>query len=321
MKRILFISIILSAFTVQSVAATDNCELKSITTIDLTLAPGGIAILPATLNGKRVGLMLRLDAIASLIDPVVAEEWSMPLHTVVADLTYGDLRIKKTAEYQDLSVGDIKYPPKGLFLVAPEPLNIPTLDDLRIVGMLGGSAFRGVDFELDLAHRKLKVFSQDHCPGGQVVYWSDQFTSVPLLHTRSGAYFFAIELEGKKVYATISNSRPVTTLGTDVSRALFGFDKSSAGIEETHAADGATYHYRAMNLTAAGVSMANARIQLVDPVKNCPLSSKKRDVARYTCDGIYPMFLGGDLLQQLRMFFATKEGKLYFTSADAGMKQ
>ena len=321
MKRILFLSVLLSAFAVEALAATDDCTLKPITSIDLLVAPGGTAILPVTLNGKRVGLMLRLDAIASLIDPVAAEEWSLPRHTVVADLQYGDLRIKQTAEYQDLTVGDIRYPAKGVFLVAPEPLNIPTVDGLKVVGMLGGSAFRGVDFELDLAHRKFKVFSQDHCPGGQVVYWSDQYTSVPLLHTRSGAYFFAIELEGRKVYATISNSRAVTTLGTDVSRALFGFDKSSAGIEETHEADGTTYHYRAMNLTAAGVSMANARIRLVDPVKECPLSTKTRDVARYKCDGIYPMFLGGDLLQQLRMFFATKEGKLYFTSANAGMKQ
>jgi hypothetical protein len=222
---------------------------------------------------------------------------------------------------------DERYPPpvaassKGVFLVAPKPLGIPPFDGLRVVGTLGGSALRGVDFELDLAHRKLKVYSQDHCAGGQVVYWTDQYTSVPLLHTRSGAYFFAIELEGKKVYAGLSNSATVTTLGTDVSRALFGFDKSSAGIEETHEADGTTYHYRAMSLTAAGVSMANARIRLVDPVKGCELSKKKRDVARYVCDGIYPMSLGGDLLQQLRMFFATKEGKLYFTSANAGVTQ
>ena len=318
MKRILSLLMILSAFAVEAAAANRDCALKPITSIDLIVVPGGTAIVPVTLNGKRAGLMLRLDSIASLIDPVTAEEWSMPLRKVPGDLHYGDLKIKQMAEYQDLTVGDMKYP-KGFFLVAPEPLNIPTVDGLKIVGSLSGSAFRGVDLELDLAHSKFKVFSQDHCPG-QVVYWSKQYSSAPLLHTRLGAYFFPIELEGKKLYATISNSRAVTTLGTDVSRALYGFDKSSAGIEETHEADGTTYHYRAMNLTAAGVTMANARIRLVDPVEDCPLDKKKRDVARYRCDGYYPMFLGGDLLQQMRLYFATKEGKLYFTSADAGME-
>jgi hypothetical protein len=35
-----------------------------------------------------------------------------------------------------------------------------------------------VDFELDLAHNKLSLFSQDHCP--QVgLYWSDTYASVP----------------------------------------------------------------------------------------------------------------------------------------------
>jgi hypothetical protein len=261
--------------------------------------------------------MLRLDMLGSLIDPVAAEEWSLPLSKVRVKLHYGDLEITQFAEYQDLAVGDMKYP-RGVFLVAPEPLNIPTIDGVRVVGALAGSAFRGVDFELDLAHKKFKVFSQDHCPG-EGVYWSRQYTAVPLLQTRLGAYFIPIELENKKVYAAISTSRPVTTLGVDVSRALYGFDKSSAGIEERHEADGVTYHYRAMNLTAAGVNLANARIRLVDPVEDCPLDKKKRDVARYKCDGYYPVFLGGDLLQQLRLYFATKEGKLYFTPADAGM--
>jgi hypothetical protein len=319
-RRILYISTIFLALAVEAVAAERDCTLKPITSIDLIVMPGGAAIVPATLNGRRVGMMLRLDSIASLIDPVAAKEWALPLSKMPGDVHYGDLKIKQKAAYQDLAVGDIKYPPKGFFLVAPEPLNIPTVDGLQVIGSLSGSAFRGVDFELDLAHKKFTVYSQDHCPG-QVVYWTDRYTTAPLLQTRFGAYFFPIELENKKLYATISYSRAVTTLGTDVSRALYGFDKSSAGIEENREADGTLYHYRAMNLTAAGVTLANARIRLVDPIEDCPLDKQKREVARYKCDGNYPLFLGGDVLQQLRLYFATKEGKLYFTSADAGMKQ
>src|SRR5689334_15691151 len=80
MKRILFISLLLSTVTIEALAAPDDCALKPITSIDLLVAPGGTAILPVTLNGKRVGLMLRLDGIASVIDPVAADEWSMPRH-------------------------------------------------------------------------------------------------------------------------------------------------------------------------------------------------------------------------------------------------
>jgi hypothetical protein len=184
MKRVLFLSIVFSAFAVNAFAANTDCALKPITSIDLIGARGGPAIIPVTLNGRRAGLMLRLDMIASVIDPVIAEEWSLPLGKVGSDLTYGDLKIKHMAQYQDLAIGDMKYP-KGFFLVAPEPLNMPP----------------------------------------------------------------------------------------------------------------------------------------VDGVKECPLDKKKRDVARYKCDGVYPIFLGADVLQQLRLYFATKEGKLYFTSADAGMKE
>ncbi len=219
------------------------------------------------------------------------------------------------AEYEELTVGDLKYS-KGFFLVAPMPIDTPVIEGVEVIGWLSGSAFRGVDFELDLAHRKFNVFSQDHCPG-EVVYWSDQYSSAELLRGKTGELFFAVELEGKKVYAAISNSRPVTTIGTDVTRAFYGFDKSSPGIEEVRAPDGAAYHYRAMQLTAPGLTVTNARIQLIDhDGDECPLD-RGRKLARYRCVGGYPMYLGSDVLRQLRLYFARKEGKLYYTSAEA----
>jgi len=86
--RILYLSMIVSAFPVAAVAR--DCALKPITSIDLIVAPGGSAILPVTLNGRRVGLMLRLDMLRSLIDPVAAEEWSLLLSKVRVKLRYGD---------------------------------------------------------------------------------------------------------------------------------------------------------------------------------------------------------------------------------------
>ena len=315
-RQLVAISVVLSGFATQAVAAEKNCAApKLLSSIDLIVSNGGTAIIPVTLNGKRAGLLLRLDAIASILAPGSVDEWSLPRRKAPRDLMYGERKVEQMAEYDELTLGDIKYG-KGLFLVAPAPMSTPTVEGVEVIGLLSGSAFRGVDFELDLAHKKFKMFSQDHCPG-TVVYWSDQYSSAPLLHGKTGEFFFPVELEGKKVYAAIQNGRSVTTIGTDVTRWLYGFDKSSPGVEETREADGTTYHYRAMQLTAPGLNVTNARIRLVDPDKNCPLDSTSK-IARYECSGVYPMFLGGDVLQQLRMYFATKEGKVYFTAADTG---
>jgi hypothetical protein len=315
-RQIVAISAVLLGFATPAIAANKGCAApKLVTSVDLIVGDGASAIIPVTLNGKRAGLMLELESIASLIAPSSADEWSLPRRKAPGQVYYGDTRIVQMAEYEELSLGDLKYG-KGLFLIAPKPMATPTVEGVRVIGSLSGSAFRGVDFELDLAHRKFKVFSQDHCPG-HVVYWSDEYSSAPLFHQRSGAFFFPMELEGKKVFAAISTTRSVTTIGTDVTHAFYGFDKSSPGIEETREADGTTYHYRAMRLTAPGLTVTNARVRLVDPQKNCPLDKDRRQ-ARYLCEGGYPMFLGADVLRQLRLYFATKEGKLYFTSADAG---
>jgi hypothetical protein len=313
-RQLLVISIVLSVLVTQAIAAEKNCPApKLISSIDLIVNDGGLAVMPVTLNGKRAGLTLRLDAIASILAPSSADEWSLPRRKAPRDIAYGDLKIAEMAEYDELVVGDLKYG-KGLFLVAPMPMTTPTVEGVEVIGQLSGSSFRGVDFELDLAHKKFNVFSQDHCPGAGV-YWSDQYSSAPLLRGKTGELFFPVELEGKKVYAAIQNGRSVTTIGTDITSQFYGFDKSSPGIEETREADGTTYHYRAMQLTAPGLKVTNARIRLVDPEKKCPLD-KTSKIGRYACSGGYPMYLGGDVLKQLRLYFATKEGKLYFTAAD-----
>ena len=71
-----------------------------------------------------------------------------------------------------------------------------------------------------------------------------------------------------------------------------------------------------MKLTAPGLTVTNARIQLVDGDEKCPLA-RDPHIAHYRCLGRYPMRLGGEILSGLRMYFATKEKKLYFTSSDA----
>ena len=37
-----------------------------------------------------------------------------------------------------------------------------------------------------------------------------------------------------------------------------------------------------------------------------------------SCFGVYPLTLGLDVLKELRVYIASKEGKMYFTSWDAG---
>jgi hypothetical protein len=94
-----------------------------------------------------------------------------------------------------------------------------------------------LDFELDFANNKLNFYSHDHCPG-RVVYWTNTYSSAPITRGPLGKYYFPIELEGKKVEASISTVNPGTSLPTEVTRRQYGFDEKSPGIETDVSAAG-----------------------------------------------------------------------------------
>lgn len=155
-------------------------------------------------------------------------------------------------------------------------------------------------------------------------YWTDTYASMPMLRGPLGELYVPLELEGKKVAATLSPSDPVSTLTTDVTRRLYGFDEKSPGVEtQTDEEDGSTTHqFRAMQLTARGLSVKNTLIALTPGDETCTLQKAftQKGVTGYdeSCMGHYPMRLGRNILRRLRIYFATKEKMLYFSAADAG---
>jgi hypothetical protein len=176
--------------------------------------------------------------------------------------------------------------------------------------------FDRIDFELDLKRKKLNLFSQDRCPG-TAVYWSDSFASTRL-RRESGAFgnlYFEMEINGKKLDATWSPSARLTSLPAQVTKRLFRFDETSPDVEIED--DGVFRRYIvAMQLTAPGLTATNTRVVLV-PAAQCgdrpPVTGSR--IAE-ECRRPQPLMLGRNILEQLRLYFATKERMLYYTAAE-----
>jgi hypothetical protein len=131
--------------------------------------------------------------------------------------------------------------------------------------MLGIDLLWKMDLELDLAHLKLNLYEPSRC-SGQVVYWASQYEVVPLLRDAFGDFYFPMELDGRKLEAMLSTERSVSTLSTDVTKRVYGFDKDSPGVESETDESGKTIaQYRAMRLTAAGLSVTDEKVRLTDP--------------------------------------------------------
>src|SRR5262245_10305401 len=191
-----------------------NCGLKLYTSIDLIVPTGGDAVfVPVTLNEKPALMVLNLGSAATVLSQSAADGMSLRRHAAPpADIYFGGERVTQMAKFDSFAIGKLGLG-KGDFLVTPAVDALGTIDGRPVIGHLGAEVLSVVDFELDLARKKLNLFSQDHCRGN-VVYWAKAYDSAPLYKGALGELYFPMELEGKKVQAMLQPSEAVTTLKT-----------------------------------------------------------------------------------------------------------
>jgi hypothetical protein len=235
---------------------------------------------------------------------------------------FGGKLISEYAVAQILTFGTLQML-HAQFLLVPRTAESSALSDPGAdVGAIGLDMFSKVDFELDFMNKKLNLYSQEHCPGS-VVYWANNYASTPFRRGAMGEAYFPFEIEGKKIEASLSTGTSITTLTTDATKRLYGFDEHSADIETRKDSEGnVTAQYRAMAITTPGLNVTNTQIQLAQrPMKECSLQLRGRGdgVAQYfNCTGSEaPLHIGLNVLEKLHLYFATKENVLYFTAADA----
>ena len=306
-------------------AQSPKCSLKQLAALEVGVL-GNDVVLPVELDGHRGIMALRPDTANSFVwDHVVREGW-LPRHQIIGRMGFQpppaevmphspeakNMKwIQEQATFKSLILGALDFG-EGHLLIAP-----PAPEDLRdlqapTLGLLGMDALLQIDFELDLAHGRMNVFSQNHCPG-QVVYWSRDYASVPLFRDQIGRMFFVVQLDGKQVQASIAPAMATSTITTELAKRLYGFDPQPADADSVHK----------MQIAAPGLTIDNAKLGTRDVNRECVLrihDTARTGVAyesRPLCLSEYPLYIGRDILEDLRLFFAMKEKKLYFTAANA----
>jgi len=298
-----------------------SCALKQYASIDLVVLDSDVW-LPVTIDGRSGLMALNTGSGLSVIWKDVALDLKLrrrELRPIRGSIRFGKQIVTEAAAFKSLSVDKVGFG-KGEFLVVQRSQN--ETDPPGALGAIGLDVLAAVDFELDLAHKKLNLFSPEHCPGN-VVYWTDTFASTPLLRGPLGNFYFAVELDDQKVEASIATGRQTTTLGTDVSKLMYGFDQDSPGIELSQDPDTgeSQAHFRAMHINAPGLTVRNTRVRLISRPRACQIRRKSYEskAAGYgeSCSGSFPLQLGRNVLQNLRLYFATKERVLYYSGAQA----
>jgi hypothetical protein len=319
MHRLALIFLLAMVSTSGNAIESENCGLKQLASLDLAEYPGHVLI-PVTIQGNSVWMALHTGApVGDILDDQVRalQLHRRPVFVGTASGKKGTVVAGAVADYVQL--GHVHVPDVSFMTVLrsahTEPL---TFAERPIVGSIGMDVLSTVDFELDIAHGKLNLFSQDHCPG-KVVYWTGPVASIPVKRGELGEFYFPIELEGHTVEAVMWSRWQHSVLRADVARKLYGFDEHSAGNEKLTDPN-RTLPYRVMSLMTPAFQVKNAVIVLM-PQRNkyCFVVQRGSKDAVTGYDGClveHPLQLGISVLSKLRIYFATREQMLYLSPAE-----
>jgi hypothetical protein len=307
---------LLSAKASTSAAQDQTCESHQLASLDLEIPDNGQVLVPVTVNNARFYMYFEIASPFTEVSEQAVVRFALPRTDIGKDLdiTSGDKRVQQYAT-MSFQLGDVAYSEEHV-LIDPQSTAPRRYTRKDIIGFLGIDFLWQMDLDLDLAHHKLNLFEPSKCPGREV-YWASQFNVVPLRRDAFGNFFFPMELDGQKLEAILTTDNTVSSLSTDVTKRVYGFDKSSSDIETVADADGHTVaQYRAMKLTASGLTVVDEKIKLTDPPHNTCRLAKKIDAIGYTdCLYRYPLRLGSDVLRRLHVYIATKENMMYFTGS------
>jgi hypothetical protein len=314
----------LSSATAWAAADSQGCKLSQLASVDLAESANGHLLVPASLAGTEVLMLLNTNTVRSTVIDAVAKRLGLKSEASslrVHDSTTGSNSLAQLVKIQAFAVGNVRFSNLEFMEYPASALRSPNERDYadgRVAGILGMDILSSTDVELDVAHLKMNLYSQNHC-SDRVVYWSRTYDAIPIHSDPRGSFFFPIELEGKKIESTLGTFQLTTTLATDVTKKVYGFDETSKDVELELDASGRTVsQYRAMQLDAVGFKIVNAQITLGKPRGNsCRIGMRDGAVAYENCEGNPPLALGLNVLRKLHVYIATKEKVLYLTPADA----
>lgn len=300
----IFAAVLLAATRVQ---ADTQCHLLQAASVDMTIGSSGRIVVPMTIGGRQVRMMIDTGSPLSLITFDLAR--SLNLNIKHADIgaagtsiltMFGGLTVTEYAKAPDVAIGALKTDSMG-FGIYPGASNLNEID-----GLLGADIMQNYDLDFDFAHGKFNLFSKDHC-NGAVVYWTrTPVAVVPFSREARGGHFLLnVQLDGKTERAIIDTGATRTVGTWEPLAEDFGLSEKSPGVTAVGSQDDVVYRYAFKTLTFGGVTVSNPDITMIPRAESGMVDMSQN------------LVIGINVLRQLHLYVATGEEKFYITPASA----
>jgi hypothetical protein len=327
----LFSAALAASLMYASAAWAQDCSLKQIASLPITTTASGKIAVPVKINGVSGLMAVILDTDTSGVNGELVEQqdWDTEALPSYVKFWFGDVdftqgvrtQLTRQVKITDLQLGMLDAKDMTFLMYSRWHSND------GIVGVLGSNLLRHFDVEFDFANEKINLFSQDHC-AGNVVYWSDAYTSLPLSYNNlSGEVTIPMLLDGKAVTASLSTIRRKSLMALTEAGMIEGFPANSADLKDVGTGpilqDETIYHYPFKELSLGALALRNPVIDLSPDFNNCAYiktstpgyANQSIKAAKDLC--ATDLAVGLDELRKLHLYFAFKENKLYVTAADA----
>lgn len=297
-----------------------NCQLKLINSVPITMAAGGLRpLVPIGINGAQKMFLLDTGGAVTQIDYAAVEEMKLPRRASAIKMldVYGNAA-QAVAVAESLSLGRLQE--------RNAELQIGTSlfsGESSFIGLLAADYMAEYEIELDFAGGKMNFFSKDHCEG-KVVYWEAAGVAVVPMMFRDHHVIIDLKLDGKPFRAILDTGAPGTTLFADEAKRVFDVTEESAGsVVPDPVSNPKTFERVFDSLGLEGLSINKPRITVIPDLrgKNDPnnhmvtgtrlMRQADRGAAEAT------MLIGMNILNKLRLFISFKEERVYVTPATA----
>ena len=185
------------------------CTRVKVAELPLRLVEG-YAVVPASLAGQAVSLLLDTGAQGMLVTPEPAATLALPLAGTPRIFGPGGSQEARVVALPDLRLAGVPMP-EQLAPVAPLPA-LPAVTP-PLAGLLGAGLLRQFDLELDV-------------PGGRLTLWSGAGCPLPagialqMEITRAGEAFVPVRVNGRTLLAQLDSGSRATILSTAAARRL-----------------------------------------------------------------------------------------------------
>jgi hypothetical protein len=174
---------------------------------------------------------------------------------------------------------------------------------------------------LDFAANKIHLIAPNQC-GGNVVHWQAPAVAVvPITLDRFGQLTFRMQLDGRRVTAMLDTGASTTVLNLDTARRTFRIDVNGPDVEKVGELTGGysanMYRRRFNSLAFEGVTVANPMIVIMPNMMGNvnPGAPRTGSIIRQDRNGLPDVILGMNVLNQMHVYVAYKERRLYLTAA------